>query len=45
MVIMGIINKPTILAIGSHPDDVELGSGGLLPDLLLTIKPKFTLPS
>lgn len=30
MVIFGGINKPTILAIGSHPDDIELGSGGLL---------------
>ncbi|NVM22435.1 MAG: PIG-L family deacetylase [Desulfobacterales bacterium] len=30
MVIMGNIHKPTVLAIGGHPDDVELGSGGLL---------------
>jgi LmbE family N-acetylglucosaminyl deacetylase len=30
MLIMGSISKPTILAIGSHPDDVELGSGGFL---------------
>ncbi len=30
MVIMGNIPKPTVLAIGGHPDDVELGSGGFL---------------
>ncbi len=30
MVIMGNAHKPVVLAIGGHPDDVELGSGGLL---------------
>jgi LmbE family N-acetylglucosaminyl deacetylase len=30
MVIMGNLHESAVLAIGGHPDDVELGSGGLL---------------
>jgi LmbE family N-acetylglucosaminyl deacetylase len=30
MVIMDRTQKPTILAVGGHPDDVELGCGGFL---------------
>lgn len=34
MVIMGHTPKPTVLAVGGHPDDVELGCGGFLSRLM-----------
>jgi len=34
MVIIGNTEKPTVLAIGGHPDDVELGSAGFISRLI-----------
>ncbi len=34
MVIIEYKHKPTVLAVGGHPDDVELGSGGFLSRLI-----------
>jgi len=38
MLIIGNTHRPTVLAIGGHPDDVELGSAGFISRLITDCK-------
>ncbi|MHC4174196.1 MAG: PIG-L deacetylase family protein [Planctomycetota bacterium] len=40
MIIMQRTHKPTVLAIGAHPDDVELGCGGFISRFVLDCRAK-----